>query len=144
MKAAIDSNAAASEITPTRASQVLACPLCHADCGGKPLPLGDTACPQCNQTLWVMRDGGQLHLLDARQIPEEVRAWLQSVFVQLEIDRIEALDGLEADSLETLSLIMELEDAFEVRVSNPGATDIRTVGDALRYLERQLRQQHAG
>ncbi len=139
MKAAIDSATTPSTYVPPVAIEAITCPLCQADCRDQPLALGDTNCPHCRQPVWVMNDGARLSLLDARQVPDEVRAWLQSVFVQLEIESIEALDGLEADSLETLSLIMELEDAFGVRVSSPGAADIRTIGDALRYLEHQLR-----
>ena len=147
MKAAIDVTTTSSDpvVLPRSVrTELLACPLCQVDLSAVRLSLGDSTCPQCRQGVWVMQDKGRKHLLDARRVPDEVRAWLQSVFIQLEINSIEALDGKEADSLETLSLIMELEDAFEVRVSAPGAADIRTIGDALRFLEGQLRQRHGG
>ena len=45
-------------------------------------------------------------------------------------------DGdLSADSLDVVDLVMALEDEFDVEIPEEDAEKIRTVGDAVRYLE---------
>ncbi len=45
-------------------------------------------------------------------------------------------DGdLKADSLDVVELVMALEDEFELEIPEEDAEQIRTVGDAVRYLE---------
>lgn len=45
-------------------------------------------------------------------------------------------DGdLSADSLDVVELVMALEDEFDVEIPEEDAEKIRTVGDAVRYLE---------
>jgi acyl carrier protein len=45
-------------------------------------------------------------------------------------------DGdLSADSLDVVELVMALEDEFDVEIPEDDAEKIRTVGDAVRYLE---------
>jgi len=45
-------------------------------------------------------------------------------------------DGdLSADSLDVVELVMALEDEFDVEIPEDDAEQIRTVGDAVRYLE---------
>jgi len=39
-------------------------------------------------------------------------------------------DDLEADSLDVVELVMELEDAFDMEISDEDAEKINTVGDA--------------
>jgi acyl carrier protein len=47
------------------------------------------------------------------------------------------IDDLEVDSLEQLELIMELEDAFDVMISDRVAETIVIIQDAVNYVERQ-------
>ena len=42
---------------------------------------------------------------------------------------------LDADSLDLVELVMELEDAFSASISDEAAEKIQTVGDAVKYLE---------
>jgi acyl carrier protein len=49
------------------------------------------------------------------------------------------IDDLEADSLEQIELIMELEDVFDVMISDRVAETIVTIQDAVSYVERQRR-----
>ncbi len=42
---------------------------------------------------------------------------------------------LKADSLMIVELIMALEDEFDIEIPEEEAQDIRTVGDAVRYVE---------
>jgi len=44
-------------------------------------------------------------------------------------------DDLEADSLDVVELVMELEDEFELEIADEEAENINTVGDAVNYIE---------
>ncbi|GEN44884.1 acyl carrier protein [Alkalibacillus filiformis] len=43
-------------------------------------------------------------------------------------------DDLEADSLDVVELVMELEDEFDMEISDEEAEKINTVGDAVNYI----------
>ncbi|SDJ73034.1 acyl carrier protein [Sediminibacillus albus] len=43
-------------------------------------------------------------------------------------------DDLEADSLDVVELVMELEDEFDMEISDEEAEKIETVGDAVNYI----------
>lgn len=43
-------------------------------------------------------------------------------------------DDLEADSLDLVELIMELEDQFDVKISDEEAEKITTVGEAVEFI----------
>ncbi len=45
------------------------------------------------------------------------------------------INDLGADSLDTVELIMEFEDAFDLNIPDEEAEKIRTVGDAIKYIE---------
>ena len=47
------------------------------------------------------------------------------------------VDDLGADSLDTVELVMALEDEFDVDIPEEDAQKIQTVGDAVRYLEEK-------
>jgi acyl carrier protein len=55
--------------------------------------------------------------------PEEVKT--ESAFV----------NDLGADSLDTVELVMALEEAFKIEISDEDAEKIHTVGDAVRYIQ---------
>ncbi|MDP5273406.1 acyl carrier protein [Chengkuizengella axinellae] len=44
-------------------------------------------------------------------------------------------DDLGADSLDVVELIMELEDEFEMEISDEDAEKINTVGEVVNYIE---------
>lgn len=44
-------------------------------------------------------------------------------------------DDLGADSLDVVELVMELEDEFDMEISDEDAEKIATVGDAVNYIE---------
>ncbi|MEI3606673.1 acyl carrier protein [Pseudogracilibacillus sp. SE30717A] len=44
-------------------------------------------------------------------------------------------DDLEADSLDVVELVMELEDEFDLEIADEEAENINTVGDAVNYIE---------
>ncbi|MFC3419721.1 acyl carrier protein [Salinicoccus hispanicus] len=45
-------------------------------------------------------------------------------------------DDLGADSLDIAELVMELEDEFEMEIPDEEAEKIKTVGDALDYIDK--------
>lgn len=57
--------------------------------------------------------------------PEEVTA--QASFI----------DDLGADSLDTVELIMALEEEFNVEIPDEDAEKMNTVGDAIKYIEQK-------
>lgn len=44
-------------------------------------------------------------------------------------------DDLNADSLDVVELVMELEDEFDMEISDEDAEKITTVGEAVKYIE---------
>ena len=48
------------------------------------------------------------------------------------------IDDLGADSLDTVELIMALEEAFEVEIPDEDAEKMEKVGDAINYLKTRL------
>ena len=44
------------------------------------------------------------------------------------------IDDLNADSLDIVELVMAMEEAFDIEISDDDAEKIRTVGDALKYI----------
>jgi acyl carrier protein len=47
------------------------------------------------------------------------------------------VDDLKADSLDVVELVMEFEDEFEITIPDDDYEKIRTVGDAIDYIDRQ-------
>jgi acyl carrier protein len=45
------------------------------------------------------------------------------------------VNDLGADSLDTVELVMEFEDAFDMNIPDEDAEKIQTVGDAIRYIK---------
>ena len=50
------------------------------------------------------------------------------------------IDDLGADSLDTVELVMALEEEFGVEIPDEEAEKLVTVGDALRYIEQKAGQ----
>ncbi len=45
------------------------------------------------------------------------------------------INDLGADSLDTVELVMEFEDEFEISIPDEDAEKIQTVGDAVKYID---------
>jgi len=60
----------------------------------------------------------------------------------VEMDQITAdaafIEDLGADSLDTVELVMELEDKFGIEIPDTDAEKIRTVKDAVEYLTKHV------
>ncbi|RMG44775.1 MAG: acyl carrier protein [Acidobacteria bacterium] len=48
-------------------------------------------------------------------------------------------DDLGADSLETVELVMALEEEFGIEISDEDAEKIRTVGDAVKFIAEHVK-----
>jgi acyl carrier protein len=63
---------------------------------------------------------------------------------QLGVDEAEVkppakfVDDLGADSLDTVELVMALEEEFSLEISDEDAEKIATVGDAITYIQEHL------
>src|SRR5947199_10276633 len=85
-------------------------------------PMGDAVCPQCGMLLDRLSDW-----LSA-QLGASVPAGTSLLN-----------EGLaDLDSLDTVELAMQLEEAFNVTISEEEAEQVRTVADAIRLLVKKL------
>ncbi|WP_315861187.1 phosphopantetheine-binding protein [Anatilimnocola floriformis] len=96
----------------------LHCPICGERTAIEPSLQGDACCPSCGNLLgWF---GNKLGL--------------PAISPDLEW----AAD-LGFDSIETVELAMQLEEEFELTISDEDADQIRTIADAIRYIRRHGR-----
>ena len=77
----------------------------------------------------------------AQEIEEKV---IQIVGEHLNVDKGEIspatsfVDDLNADSLDTVELVMELEDEFDLTIPDEEAEKLKTVGEAIDYIKAHL------
>jgi acyl carrier protein len=50
------------------------------------------------------------------------------------------IDDLGADSLDTVELVMALEEEFDAEIPDEDAENIKTVGDAIKYIEEHCQK----
>lgn len=48
------------------------------------------------------------------------------------------IDDLGADSLDTVELVMAFEENFEIEIPDSAASEMMTVGDAVRYIDKVI------
>lgn len=101
------------------------CPVCEEVANIETSLAGDACCPSCNQLLWWFQDRLAVQL----ELPRE------AIHLQTELWPAGA-----SESLETVELVMELEEGFDVTIPDDVAEQIRTVADAVRYLRRYGRK----
>jgi acyl carrier protein len=51
------------------------------------------------------------------------------------------IEDIGADSLDIVELVMELEEEFEITIPDEQAEKIKTVGEAIEYIEREQAKQ---
>lgn len=56
------------------------------------------------------------------------------------VDNASFIDDLGADSLDTVELVMAFEEAFNAEIPDEDAEKLKTVGDAVRYIEQKLQK----
>jgi acyl carrier protein len=91
------------------------CPVCGKVEALEPSqPGGDSVCPSCGHLLWWFRN----------RLGAEVRP------------NTSFIEDVDADSLDIVELVTEMEAEFGVTIPDEDAEQIKTVGDAIRYIER--------
>ncbi len=76
-------------------------------------------------------------------VPERV---IEIVADQLGVDKDKIssdtsfVNDLGADSLDTVELVMELEEEFDINIPDDAAEKIQTVGQAIEFIEKQQKQ----
>jgi len=55
-------------------------------------------------------------------------------------DNASFVDDLRADSLDTVELVMALEEEFDLEIPDEDAEKIRTVGDTVMYIEQHKKE----
>ncbi|MBX7102832.1 MAG: acyl carrier protein [Gemmataceae bacterium] len=50
------------------------------------------------------------------------------------------IEDIGADSLDIVELIMELEEEFEINIPDDQAEKIKTVGEAINYIEAEIKK----
>jgi acyl carrier protein len=105
------------------------CPLCGAETAIEYSLAGDASCPNCGSLLWGEEAVyARLQRLVAEQLgvdPDKITG--DSLFV----------NDLGADSLDTVELVMELEEEFDINIPDDEAEKIQTIADAIRYILQQ-------
>ena len=77
--------------------------------------------------------------IDKKELVEKVK---QIISEQLGVEEAEVtpsasfVDDLGADSLDTVELVMALEENFDLEIPDEAAEKIRTVQDAIDYIEK--------
>ena len=80
----------------------------------------------------------------ASQIEQKVR---DIIVEQLGVDPEQVtpeasfVDDLGADSLDTVELVMALEEEFDLEIPDEEAEKITTVGEAIEYIERNMEKE---
>ena len=82
------------------------------------------------------------HLLDRLSIKSgTLSKYYQSALKPYRRDAVaEFVDDLNADSLDLVELVMSLEEEFGTEISDEDAENIRTVQDAVDYIDERLNQ----
>ena len=84
--------------------------------------------------------------MDAKDIEEKV---ISIVSEQMGVDKGEInrntnfVNDLNADSLDTVELVMEFEDEFETSIPDDQAEKIKTVGQAIEYISEHVAKSNA-
>jgi acyl carrier protein len=91
---------------------------------GSSHPLGNSLCPPCGKLLSLIRDGwgGQLGV-DPRHIRLDTR-----------------LTEMGMDSLDMVSLVMEVEELFDLDISDEEAGKLLTLADLIRWIRSRQRE----
>jgi acyl carrier protein len=95
-------------------------------------PSGDAPCPNCGHLLW--RSAERLSSFQ-RRLSDSLGVTSDSITADT------LFHDFGADSLDTVELVMELEEEFDISIPDDVAERLRTVGDVIRYIEERLRRQ---
>ncbi|MDB4766628.1 acyl carrier protein [bacterium] len=107
------------------------CPLCGAKNNIEfSEPAQDAPCPNCGHLLWA--SARLVHSITQRYA--DVLGTSPGV-----ITANTRFSDLGADSLEVVEMVMELEEEYDIQISDDVAERIETVRDAVKYIQDQRR-----
>jgi acyl carrier protein len=85
--------------------------------------------------------------MEVTKVPDEIEAKvIELVAEQMGVDKSEItretsfVNDLNADSLDTVELVMEFEDEFELSIPDEEAEKIQTVGQAVDYIREHSKK----
>ncbi len=117
------------------------CPVCNSDIRIDPSSSSvDAPCPNCGTLLWFISDQSGL-----RFYPLEFVKPIQDSVEHLVCDKFRFskeqignsgsfLGDLQADSLDTVELVMALEGKFDLSISEDDLRKMKTIGDITNYI----------
>ena len=76
-------------------------------------------------------------MADVRQKVRSIIAEQLGVKIEEVTDTASLVDDLGADSLDTVELVMALEEEFGIEIPDEDAEKMVTVGDAIKYIEQK-------
>lgn len=71
------------------------------------------------------------------QVKESLADILSCDAVKIELDT-DLVRDLGVDSIDTVELIMAVEDTYDIKISDKDAEDLKTVGDVVEFIEDHL------
>ncbi len=89
---------------------------------------------------WRTTDPGRLrgiHMSDVSERVKKIVVEHLGVEADKVIETASFIDDLGADSLDTVELVMAFEEEFGCEIPDDAAEQIQTVGDAVKFLEKQ-------
>lgn len=109
------------------------CPLCNADTAIEFSPTTrDAVCPNCGCLLW--ESAANLEGVRKR-IAELLGVSPEEITTDLAFRELSFLKEIGAVSLDTVELVMQLEEEFDITLPDDAAEKIVTIGDLIRYLQ---------
>jgi len=61
-----------------------------------------------------------------------------SVDIEKVVPEADFINELDADSLDVVELVMAFEEAFDIEIADDDASQISTVGDAIKFIKTSL------
>jgi acyl carrier protein len=86
------------------------------------------------------KDGGTYMVVDVEEKVKSIIVDHLGVKKEEVTEGARLIDDLSADSVDTVELVMAFEGAFGIEVLDEDAEKIRTVGDAIRYIEGRIKE----
>ena len=119
------------------------CPVCNSDIRIEPsLSSGDAPCPKCGTLLWFIDGPSGMRFYRSESvapIQENLRELIcEKTWLRKEQIRSSSsfLGDLQADSLDTVELVMAVEESFGLSISENELRQMKTVGDVTDYIIR--------
>ena len=117
-------NASISSWTPDEGNPHR-CPICHAQVRLQFSEKGDATCPSCGSLVWIF------------EVAESLLRNRLAEQLSVDVEAITELD-LKADSLDVVSLVMDVEDEFEFTIPDSDYEGIKSIEDFLNYLQQKF------